>query len=412
MKIVIDVGVIGLAQLFETARTGIYRVISSLSLELLAMEDLDLSYTSLSSLQVNQLTDQYFAEHGYAAGAFPRNGFERRLTALAGCDRQAVQEGITAKILSKLYRMSLTGRIGTRADLFHSHYSALPRFRSGRSPVRVLTIYDIIPLIHPEYFADGFADEFRPIVESFSPENDFIFTISECSKNDICSYFKMDPQRVFVPPLAASPALYAPVRDVERIAEVKEQFHIPAGRYFLTLATVEKRKNLALSLQSFREILQEPGYDDLSFVLVGTRGWKVREVCEDIENDPLLRDRVLFTGFVADEHLSALYSGAEAFLYPSLYEGFGLPPLEAMQCGLPVITSKTSSLPEVVGDAGILVDPLDKEEICQAMLSLLENRELRRRLVRKGLERAGRFSWRRCARQTADGYRKAWEGRE
>ena len=202
------------------------------------------------------------------------------------------------------------------------------------------------------------------------------------------------------------------MRDVERIAEVKEQFHIPAGRYFLTLATVEKRKNLALSLQSFREILQEPGYDDLSFVLVGTRGWKVREVCEDIENDPLLRDRVLFTGFVADEHLSALYSGAEAFLYPSLYEGFGLPPLEAMQCGLPVITSKTSSLPEVVGDAGILVDPLDKEEICQAMLSLLENRELRRRLVRKGLERAGRFSWRRCARQTADGYRKAWEGRE
>ncbi|MCF6187443.1 MAG: glycosyltransferase family 4 protein [Desulfobulbaceae bacterium] len=120
---------------------------------------------------------------------------------------------------------------------------------------------------------------------------------------------------------------------------------------------------------------------------------------------------MLFTGFVADEHLSALYSGAEAFLYPSLYEGFGLPPLEAMQCGLPVITSKTSSLPEVVGDAGILVDPLDKEEICQAMLSLLENRELRSRLVGKGLERAAQFSWRRCAQQTAAGYRKAWDGR-
>ncbi len=411
MKIVIDVGVIGLAQLFETARTGIYRVISSLSLELLAMDDLDLSYTALSSLQVNQLTDRYFAEHNLAAGAFPKNGFERRLIALAGCDHQAVQEGITAKILSKLYRLSLTGRIGTRADLFHSHYSALPCFRSGRSPVRMLTIYDIIPLIHPEYFADGFADEFRPIVESFSPVNDFVFTISECSKNDICSYFNMDPERVFVTTLAASQDLYAPVRDLERIAEVKEKFHIPAGRYFLTLATVEKRKNLAMSLQSFREILQEPGYDDLSFVLVGTRGWKVREIYEEIQNDPLLRDRVLFTGFVADEHLSALYSGAEAFLYPSLYEGFGLPPLEAMQCGLPVITSKTSSLPEVVGDAGILVDPLDKEEICQAMLSLLENRELRSRLVGKGLERAAQFSWRRCAQQTAAGYRKAWDGR-
>jgi glycosyltransferase involved in cell wall biosynthesis len=411
MKIVIDAGVIGLAQLFETARTGIYRVISSLSQELLARDNLDLYYSSLSSLQVNQLTDIYFADQGYGAKAFPKSSLEKILISLAGCDRKVVQDTLSAKILSRLYRMSLTRRIGQRVDLFHSQYAALPRFRSGHKPVRMMTIYDIIPLIHPEYFADGFADEFRPIVESFSAENDFLFTISECTKIDICSYFHMDPDRVFVTPLAASPELYYPVSDKSAIDEVKQQFHIPDGRYFLTLATVEKRKNLATSIRCFREIIREPGCEDLSFVLVGTRGWKVQELLDEIGNDPLLQDRVVFTGFVPDQYLSAIYSGATGFLYPSLYEGFGLPPLEAMQCGVPVIASNTSSLPEVVGDAGILVKPQDRDQICQAMLSLLKDRELRSAYVCKGIERAAKFSWKHCADQTVAGYQKAWDGR-
>ena len=413
MKIVIDVGVIGLAGLFETARTGIYRVMSSLSLELLAMEKdgLDLSYSSLSSLQVNQLTDQYFAENGFPTRSFPKNRFEQALRVLAGKAGQTPQKGLPAKVLSKLYRLSHTRRIGARADIYHSHYAALPCFTTRHKPIRMLTIYDIIPLLYPEYFADGFVDEFRPIVESFVPREDFIFTISECSKRDICTYFKMDPERVLVLPLAASSSLYYPVNDKAVVGEVKEKFGIPHGRYFLTLATVEKRKNLAMSLLSFREILREPGCEDLSFVLVGTLGWKVKEVLEEIEKDPVLRGKVLFTGFVGDEYLSALYSGAEAFLYPSLYEGFGLPPLEAMQCGLPVIASNTSSLPEVVADAGLLVDPLSKDEIGQAMLSLLGDRELHTRCKCKGLERAAEFSWRRCAEETVSGYNKAWDAR-
>jgi glycosyltransferase involved in cell wall biosynthesis len=411
MKIVIDVGVIGLAQLFETARTGIYRVISNLSLELLAMEGIDLSYSSLSSLQVNQLTDHYFAQNSFLTRSFAKNRFEQMLVALAGCDRQTAQKGIAAKVLSKLYRISLTHRIGVQTDIYHSLYSALPCFGSRHKPIRMLTIYDIIPFLHPEYFADGFVDEFRPIVESFSPRHDYIFTISECSKNDICTWFSMDPERVFVIPLAAAPALYYPVQNTTSIAEVKKKFCIPSGRYFLTLATVEKRKNLEMSLKSFREVLREAGCDDLSLVLVGTRGWKVKEVIEKIQQDPVLRDKIIFTGFVPDEYLSSLYSGAEAFLYPSLYEGFGLPPLEAMQCGLPVIVSNTSSLPEVVADAGIQVNPLDKDEICQAMLALLENRELREKCVRKGIAKAKEFSWRRCAEQTVAGYKKAWDGR-
>ena len=146
-------------------------------------------------------------------------------------------------------------------------------------------------------------------------------------------------------------------------------------------------------------------------MLVGTRGWKVQELLDEIDNDPLLQERVVFTGFVPDQYLSAIYSGAEGFLYPSLYEGFGLPPLEAMQCGVPVIASNTSSLPEVVADAGILVDPLDREQICQAMLSVLNDSELRNTFMRKGIERAANFSWKHCADLTVAGYQKAWEGR-
>jgi len=411
MNIVIDTSVIGLGQLFETARTGIYRVISSLAMELLRRDDLDIRYCSLSSIEVATLNDTFFRNVGYEGKSFSRNTLESSLISWAAQVEGSERTKILEKILSRLYRMSQKSRIGKETNIFHSMYSALPRFSSSTQPLRTMTIYDIIPLIHPEYFADGFADEFRPIVESFSPQRDFVFTISESTKTDICSYFNMEPERIFVTPLAASTQLYHPVSDEKVIDDVKKQFHIPDGRYFLTLATVEKRKNLEASIRSFRAVLDEPGCEDLYFVLVGTRGWKVHELIEEIDNDPLLRQKVIFTGFIPDQYLSAIYSGAEGFLYPSLYEGFGLPPLEAMQCGLPVITSNSSSLPEVVGDAGILVAPHDTEQIASAMLSLLQDRTLRDKYVRKGLARAAEFSWKYCADQTVAGYRKAWDGR-
>ncbi len=411
MKIVIDVSVIGLAQLFETARTGIFRVISHLSEQLLGRDDLEINYGSLSSLQVNQLTDDYFRKRQFEKKSFPKNSIERFIISLAGYKNDAVQKRKFVKILSRLYRMSQTRRIGKNADIFHSMYSALPRFHSVDKPVRMMTIYDIIPLIHPEYFADGFVDEFRPIVESLSPHRDYVFTISECTKLDICEYFGIEPNRVFVAPPAASTELYHPVTDLALINKVRKKYNIPDGRYFLTLATVEKRKNLETSIKSFRQVLRQPGCEDLFFVLVGTRGWKVNEIIDSISKDTVLRSKVIFTGFIPDKYLSAIYSGAEGFIYPSLYEGFGLPPLEAMQCGVPVITSNTSSLPEVVGDSGILVDPKDTEQISQAMLLLLTNSELRESYIRKGKEKATHFSWESCANKTIAGYQTAWDGR-
>ena len=140
--------------------------------------------------------------------------------------------------------------------------------------------------------------------------------------------------------------------------------------------------------------------------MIGTKRYKRPDIERTVKQTIKYQDRIIFTGYVLDNDLSAIYSGAVAFIFPSLYEGFGLPVLEAMQCGTPVISSNSSSLPEVVGDAGILIDPKDEDHLCQAMLDVLTDSNLRESLRKKGLERAKQFSWKKCADQTVEIYKK------
>ena len=148
-------------------------------------------------------------------------------------------------------------------------------------------------------------------------------------------------------------------------------------------------------------------YSHLNLVLVGTKGWDFDRIFKEIEGAKELSGRIITTGFVPDGDLAPLYSAAMMFVYPSLYEGFGLPPLEAMQCGVPVVTSNTSSLPEVVGDAGIMVSPKDGEALSQAMLDLYRDGKKRTALSAQGLLRSKLFSWKKCADQTVEAYRRA-----
>ena len=146
---------------------------------------------------------------------------------------------------------------------------------------------------------------------------------------------------------------------------------------------------------------------DLRLVLVGTKGWNYDKILEAVRTMELSEERIILTGYVADEDLAPFYSGALAFIYVSLYEGFGLPPLEAMQCGTPVITSNRSSLPEVVADAGIMLDPFDEDGACQAILELYRNTALREQMRRRSLERSRQFNWNRCVSETIAAYRIA-----
>jgi glycosyltransferase involved in cell wall biosynthesis len=302
-------------------------------------------------------------------------------------------------------------------DLYHSSYYAIPELARDHPRVRsVLTVHDIIPILHPEWcgmLGQGEVKRFHPefnlpgALATLTPET-WIICPSQATRDDLCNHCggRIDPARVEVIPWAAS-GLFRPCDDPARLAGVRERYHLPAGEYLLSLSTLEPRKNLDRLIRAFLGLLQQERIGDLSLVLAGKPGWDYGPILQAARGTPELAQRIVFTGFVADADMAPLYSGALAFVYPSLYEGFGLPPLEAMQCGTPVIVSNTTSLPEVAGDAGLLVDPRDEAAIAQAMLDLYRSPTLRRTLAQQGLERAGGFSWGRCAEETAGLYRRA-----
>lgn len=295
------------------------------------------------------------------------------------------------------------------ADVFHTTHNAIPaEVRANPGLAVVQTVYDMIPFVMPELFTPGDLAFYADVLARLRP-GDRIITISESAKADFCGQTGHDPARVHVTALAADRAQFQPCVDPERLKEVRERYRIPPGPYFLSLCTFEPRKNLRHVIRAFANLVRsQPGIADLRLVLAGGTGWKFDAIFDDLgAMDGGVRERIIVTGFVAEEDLAPLLSGALAFLYLSRYEGFGLPPLEAMQCGTPVVTANTSSLPEVVGNAGILLDPDDEDGLCQAMLDLHGQAELRQRLASLGRQRAERFSWERCARQTVDVYRAA-----
>jgi glycosyltransferase involved in cell wall biosynthesis len=296
------------------------------------------------------------------------------------------------------------------ADIFHSTFFPFPpAVKRAASVKKFLTIYDLIPILYPNFF-EANASIKRLIEEALASldRRDFLLCISEATKKDLCNYAKnIDPAKVFVTHLAAS-ELFRPCTDLERIAAVRRKYGIPQhGRYLLSLGTLEPRKNMDQVIRSFAKVAQEQNLEDLHLVLVGTKGWEYGNIYKAISDYECLKTRIILTGYVDDDDLSPLYSGALAFIYVSLYEGFGLPPLEAMQCGTPVITSNTSSLPEVVGKAAIMLDPMDTDGICQNMLKLYQDKTLRSEMSQRSLDQARKFSWEKCTRETIAAYRTA-----
>jgi glycosyltransferase involved in cell wall biosynthesis len=224
---------------------------------------------------------------------------------------------------------------------------------------------------------------------------------SEATRQDLMRLYGVSEARISVVYPGRDEAL-APVHDPSRLQAVQAKYGLRVP-YVLYLGTLHPRKNLVRLVQAFarlRSRVYETTYplDALQLVLAGQKGWLYEEVFAEVRRCDL-EGRVVLTGYVADQDLPALLSGAEAFAFPSLYEGFGLPVLEAMACGVPVVCSSTSSLPEVAGNAALLVDPVDVEAIAAALLRLLTEGDLRRELVGRGLVRARRFSWRRCAQE-------------
>ena len=283
-----------------------------------------------------------------------------------------------------------------KCDLYYSTYFPIPvPIRLNTKLKKVYTIHDIIPVIHPEHFSSPFNECLvKDVVDNISVD-DYVICVSESTKKDLLRYRpELNHDQVVVALLAASENFHK-VQDEEKINLIKEKYNIPINKgYLLSVCTLEPRKNLDTVLKSFRNILQKGKIKDMVLVLTGSPGWQSSVLLDDIKELNEKHDNsIIVTGFVRDDELTVLYSGAYAFIYLSLYEGFGLPPLEAMKCGVPVIASNNSSLPEVIGDCGILINSTEISELTDAINLLYENRNLHNKLGYKSFLRASEFDF-------------------
>jgi glycosyltransferase involved in cell wall biosynthesis len=402
-------------------RTGIFRMVEQAATALAARPDVRLALCASrhrDDTLAFAATHPTFRECRFAGdgGTWAVDRMRRRLALLdARGRRPALPVRVRRRALRGIYTAArrvqaaapaLSPDTLAQADVFHSTLHALPTSPGPRTP-RFQTLHDVIALVMPEVNWDGADALVRGIVDGVR-DDDWVLAISQHTKNDFLELRpRFDPARVVVAHLAADPARFYPCMDPARRAAVRARYGVPDGPYLLSVSTLEPRKNLPHLLRTFAELVRAERVDDLHLVLTGAKGWGNDALDATLDGLGALRDRVVITGFVDDDDLAALYSGALAFVYPSLYEGFGLPPLEAMQCGVPVVTSNTSSLPEVVGDAGVLVDPRDGDALAQALLDLHRDGALRARLAARSLAQATRFTWERHAAATVAAYERA-----
>jgi glycosyltransferase involved in cell wall biosynthesis len=285
-----------------------------------------------------------------------------------------------------------------RIDLLHCPKSAVP-FRSP-CPV-VVTLHDLIPIKHPE--TEKFAARlyWRLQIPIAARRSDFIITDSEHARREIIADFNVPAGRIRAIMLGFDPAMGGK-RDRTTTRKILAKHNLPDD-YILYVGTIQPRKNLATLIEAFHLLKRDRDVPH-KLVIVGRKGWLYDQLFTRIHKLGL-DDEILFTGFVSDEELPFIYDRACVFVYLSLFEGFGLPPLEAMACGVPVITSNTTSLPEVVGDAGITLPPTDVSRVHEALRQVLGDEALRKTMRHAGLERAQMFSWEAAARETLEVYK-------
>jgi glycosyltransferase involved in cell wall biosynthesis len=307
---------------------------------------------------------------------------------------------LTTNLDTKPWRMSALvahfaripqDRLFPAIDLFHATDHLLPRLTRAKS---VFTLHDLVFRFYPHTHKPLNRWFLTLTMPRFLRAADAVIAVSESTKRDAIQAYGIDEAKITV--------IYEGVSDhfrrvsPEAIVAVRHKYSLP-DEFILSLGTIEPRKNLTSLLEAYHTLRNEGS--PLGLVIVGKKGWLYSGFFNRMHELGLEHD-VVFPGFVPDEDLPALYSTADLFVFPSLYEGFGLPVLEALACGTPVVASNASSLPEVAGEAALLVDPSSVEALVRAVKDVLGNRELREDLRERGPKQAARFNWQRAARDT------------
>ncbi|MBC6431149.1 glycosyltransferase family 4 protein [Nostoc sp. HG1] len=283
-------------------------------------------------------------------------------------------------------------------DILHgTNYSVYP----CKNSLKVMNIYDLTFIKYPNY-VDSVVKTYTEKIKRCLQWTDLVLTISESSKKDIIEYLEVNPKKIYVTPLASR---YYPNYLSQEVAEALEKqanydFSKP---YLLFVSTIEPRKNINNIITAFN-FLKEKYKIEHQLILIGKKGWNYEPIFAAIENSPWT-NQIHHLNYLSNELVALFYSKADVFVYPSHYEGFGLPVLEAMTLGAPVISSNTSSIPEVTGDAAILVDPNNPIQLGKAILKVISDSQLRQELINKGKARAKLFSWERTAKETLNAYR-------
>jgi glycosyltransferase involved in cell wall biosynthesis len=286
-------------------------------------------------------------------------------------------------------------------DVLHSPDFIPPHRPSCKS---VITVHDLAFLLYPHFLTKESARYYGHIDQAVR-WTDHIIAVSENTKRDTVQHLGVPEDKISVVHEAANP-IFQPIDRALAAQHVRDRYAI-ADRFVLFVSTIEPRKNVPTLLRALVQLL-DCYKEDVHLVLAGGKGWLVEDVYALLDQY-MMEGRVHLLGRVSSEDLLYLYNAAELLAHPAFYEGFGLPPLEAMACGLPVVVSNVASLPEVVGDAGLLVDPHDVDEITVSMWRVLNDEGLRREMRSKGLRQAARFSWERAARETLAIYQRAYQ---
>jgi glycosyltransferase involved in cell wall biosynthesis len=292
-------------------------------------------------------------------------------------------------------------RLVGQPDIFWATDHLLPFLSRTAS---VFTLYDLSFKLFPHVHTvlnRWFLDLMMP---RFVQAADAVVVISESTKRDAITYYQIKPDKIHVV-YGGVNSRFRPIDAPQKLDTVRQTYRLP-DRFVLYVGVIEPRKNLSTLFDAFKLI----NLPDVKLVIAGKKGWLYDETLARVQELGLEKN-VIFTSFVPGEDLPTLYSLAEAFVFPSLYEGLGLPVLEAMACGVPVICSNVSSLPEVAGDAGLLVAPTDVRGWAEAMTYLTQNAALRAALRERGLRQAARFTWETAARQTREVYRELYAHR-
>jgi len=286
-----------------------------------------------------------------------------------------------------------------KVEILHQPCFSAPIFYRGKL---IITVHDLISMHFPEnlpFFSRMFYSKWMPFTYKRA---DKIIAISEDTKKDIIKRLGIASKKIQVIHSAVS-ADFKPIKDRNILEEVKLKYRT-GKQFILDVGTLEPRKNLPFLVRAFNLAIKEHNIPH-NLVLSGKKGWYYEGLFKLVK-ELKLSNRVIFAGYVPEGDLPALYSAADLFAYPSMYEGFGFPPLEAMACGTPVVCSNTSSMPEVVGGAGIALSPENEEKWAEEIVKILYDKELQKALSKAGLQQAKKFSWEKTAKETIEVYKE------